>query len=52
MTEHGLYDRSHFAERIARNLKLAEEAQDLAIRNLHLEYVRLYRHLLEEQVPA
>lgn len=42
----------YLAERIARNVKLAEEAQDLAIRNLHLEYVRMYRHLLEEQVPA
>lgn len=46
------YDRSYFAERIERNLQLAEQAADPAIRSLHLEYVRLYRHLLEEQVPA
>ncbi|MDO7835418.1 hypothetical protein Q4610_10205 [Sphingobium sp. HBC34] len=52
MTMTGIFDRAYFAERLERNRRLAEEAANPVIRDIHLEYVRLYRHLIEEEVPV
>lgn len=46
------FDRAYFTARLERNRKLAEESQNPVIRDLHLEYVRLYQQLIREEQPA
>lgn len=48
------FGRGYFEARLDRNRKLAERSSNPDIRALHMEYVRLYRHLLEQQeaLPA
>ena len=52
MIEHGALDRGYFIERIERNRRLAEQASDPLIRDLHLEYVRLYEQLVDEEATV
>ncbi|WP_298395214.1 hypothetical protein [Sphingobium sp.] len=52
MMTHGRFDRSYFTERLERNRRLAEETQNPVIRDIHLEYVRLYEQLMLEEQPA
>ncbi|MDI1295899.1 MAG: hypothetical protein PSY12_08445 [bacterium] len=51
------FNRAYFQNRLDRNRALAARSQNPVIRNLHLEYVRLYegllsQHDLEEQLLA
>lgn len=48
----GVFDHAYFAERLERNRRLAEETTNPVIRAIHLEYVRLYEQLIEEELPA
>jgi len=52
MTMNPCFDRAYFAARMERNRQLAEQSRDPAIRDLHLEYVRLYAQLMEAPQPA
>ncbi|MFD1107669.1 hypothetical protein [Sphingobium olei] len=52
MTITNRFDRAYFLERIETNRQLAEKSHNPIIRDLHLEYIRLYEHLLEAEVPA
>ncbi|MFC3441341.1 hypothetical protein ACFOKF_09070 [Sphingobium rhizovicinum] len=52
MMTHGRFDRNYFTERLERNRRLAEETQNPVIRDIHLEYVRLYEQLMMEEQPA
>ncbi len=40
------FDRSYYEERLARNRALAAQSRDPGIRNIHLDYVRLYEQML------
>jgi hypothetical protein len=46
------FDRVYFETRMERNRQLAERSNDPNIRDLHLEYVRLYEQLMEAPQPA
>ncbi|WP_196221777.1 hypothetical protein [Sphingobium sp. CAP-1] len=46
------FDRAYFTERLEKNRILAEQTNDPNIRDLHLEYVRLYEQLIGETLPA
>jgi hypothetical protein len=52
MTMTPCFDRSYFAMRLERNRQLAAQSRNPAIRDLHLEYVRLYEQLMEQPQPA
>ena len=39
-------NRRYYEERLARNRALAQRSSDPAIRRIHLDYVRLYQHML------
>lgn len=49
---HNSFDHSYFIERLERNRQLAEESQNPVIRDMHLEYVRLYEQLMLEEQSA
>lgn len=40
------FNRRYYEERLARNRTLAQRSSDPAIRSIHLDYVRLYQHML------
>lgn len=44
---HNQLDRISLQQRIDKNLRLASSANDPAVRDLHSQYVELYRHLLK-----
>ncbi len=46
------FDRAYLENRRHRNVALARQSRDPAIRALHLEYVRLYEHLLTQEGGA
>lgn len=46
------FDRAYFEARMERNRQLAAQSSDPTIRDLHLEYVRLYEQLMEAPLPA
>ncbi|WHO40770.1 hypothetical protein PMI04_009345 [Sphingobium sp. AP49] len=46
------YDRAYFEMRLDRNRKLAARSRNPTIRDLHLEYVRLYEQLIDRDAPA
>ena len=46
------FDRAYFATRLKKNRELAAQSNNPVIRNLHLEYVRLYEQLIEAPQPA
>ncbi|WP_420144948.1 hypothetical protein [Sphingobium sp.] len=46
------FDHAYFEARLERNRELAARSTDPAIRDLHLEYVRLYEQLMEMPQPA
>ncbi len=46
------FDRAYFQARLERNRTLAARSQNPSIRDLHLEYVRLYEQLLIQDEPA
>jgi hypothetical protein len=46
------FDRAYFEARLERNRQLAAQSTSPAIRDLHLEYVRLYEQLIEAPLPA
>jgi hypothetical protein len=52
MRDGGTMDRSGLMERIEANRRLADQSRTPAIRNLHLRYVRLYRHLLDARTTV
>ncbi len=52
MTMTPCFDRSYFAARLERNRQLAAQSTNPAIRDLHLEYVRLDEQLMELHEPA
>ncbi|MEJ7925482.1 hypothetical protein WG908_01780 [Sphingobium sp. AN641] len=41
-----IFDRRYYEERLERNRTLAQQSRDPAIRSIHLDYVRLYEHML------
>jgi hypothetical protein len=45
-------DRADIVARIETNQRLAHQSRNPAIRGLHLEYVRLYRHLLDVRATS
>lgn len=46
------FDRAYFQARLNRNRQLASRSKNAQIRAIHLEYVRLYEHLLERDEIA
>lgn len=44
------FDRGYFEARLDRNRKLAARSRNPDIRAIHLEYVRLYEQLLQQQL--
>lgn len=46
------FDRAYFEQRIDRNRVLAAQSATASIRELHLDYIRLYEHLLAMQGEA
>lgn len=46
------FDRAYFQTRLDRNRMLAARSQNPSIRDLHLEYVRLYEQLLHQEETA
>ncbi|BBF70407.1 hypothetical protein [Sphingomonas bisphenolicum] len=46
------FDRAYFTARLERNRQLAAKSHNPVIRELHLEYVRLYEQLMEQPQPA
>lgn len=46
------FDRAYFEARLERNRELAAQSTNPIIRDLHLEYVRLYQQLIEVPQPA
>lgn len=42
------FDETYYAARIRQNERLASEARNLGIRDLHLQYCRIYRALLDQ----
>ncbi|KMS57931.1 hypothetical protein V473_06985 [Sphingobium cupriresistens LL01] len=47
-----VFDRAYFAERLERNRQLAAQSHNPVIRELHLEYVRLYEQMMEQPQSA
>lgn len=46
------FDRAYFEARLERNRALAARSNNPVIRDLHLEYVRLYENLLGQLEPT
>ena len=42
------FDQEYYAAQLRQNERLAAEARNLGIRDLHLQYVRMYRSLLDQ----
>lgn len=52
MTMKACFDPAYFATRLERNRQLAAQSRNPLIRDLHLEYARLYQQLLEQAQTA
>lgn len=46
------FDQEYYAAQLRQNERLASEADNLGIRALHLQYVQMYRSLLEKTSPS
>lgn len=42
------FDQAYYAAQLRQNERLAAEAHNLGIRDLHLQYVKIYRGLLDQ----
>lgn len=45
------FDETYYAAQLRQNERLAAEAHNRGIRDLHLQYVKMYRSLLERAAP-